>query len=101
MAPSGRSGGRAARARAGHPELDVAALTAGWRRTEVRGGREWSVQPISAARAAKAYVCPGCGGTISAGTAHLVIWRADEIMGDAAAVAGRRHWHEHCWAVAR
>jgi hypothetical protein len=99
MAPSNRARGRAAKARAGHPELDVERLTSGWRRTEVRGGREWNVQPVSEGQATKAYVCPGCGQDVTPGIAHLVAWRADGVLGDAADLAARRHWHTHCWKM--
>ncbi|MDQ1110582.1 hypothetical protein QE418_000030 [Microbacterium testaceum] len=75
-------------------------LIAGWKRTEVKRGGEWTVQPISAAQAVKDYLCPGCGRTVEAGTAHLVVWRADGVLGDAADLAARRHWHTHCWRIA-
>ena len=75
-------------------------LLAGWKRTEVRRGQEWTVQPVSGAQAAKAYVCPGCGRTIEPGTAHLVAWRADGVLGEAADLAARRHWHTTCWRIA-
>ncbi|AVL97060.1 MULTISPECIES: hypothetical protein [Microbacterium] len=75
-------------------------LLAGWKRTEVRRGVEWTVQPVSALQAQKAYVCPGCGRSVEPGTAHLVAWRADGVLGDAAALADRRHWHNHCWRIA-
>lgn len=58
------------------------------------------MQPIAGAQAVKDYICPGCGGTIVPGTAHLVAWRADGVMGEAADLAARRHWHTHCWRVA-
>ena len=99
MARSNRSKGRAERAREGHPELDVERLTTGWRRTEHRDGREWNVQPVSEAQALKAYRCPGCGLDVEPGTAHLVAWRADGVLGDAADLAARRHWHTHCWRI--
>ena len=41
----------------------------------------------------KAYLCPGCGREVDAGVAHLVTWRADGVLGDAADLAARRHWH--------
>ena len=47
--------------------------------------------------ATKTYTCPGCGLEILPGTAHTVAWRADGIMGEADDLAGRRHWHLHCW----
>jgi hypothetical protein len=75
-------------------------LLAGWKRTEVRRGVEWTVQPVSAVQAIKGYICPGCGRTIAEGTAHLVAWRADGVLGDRADLEARRHWHQHCWKVA-
>ncbi|MDQ4213287.1 hypothetical protein [Microbacterium capsulatum] len=72
-------------------------LIAGWKRTEMRGGVEWYVQPLTAAQAQKEYTCPGCSGLVLPGTAHLVVWRADGVLGDAADLAGRRHWHNGCW----
>ena len=75
-------------------------LLTGWRRTEVRRGAEWNVQPVSAGQAAKEYLCPGCGRVIAPGVAHLVIWRADGVLGDAADLAARRHWHTTCWRIA-
>lgn len=80
-------------------ELDVARLSAGWRRTETRRGFTWNVQPVSALQAVKTYVCPGCSVEITPGLAHLVVWRADGVLGDAADLAGRRHWHAQCWKV--
>lgn len=75
-------------------------LIAGWKRTEHRRGNEWYVQPISAAQATKSYSCPGCQLAVAPATAHLVVWRADGVMGDSADLAGRRHWHSHCWSIA-
>lgn len=75
-------------------------LLAGWKRSETRRGSEWTVQPVSAAQAQKDYLCPGCRQPIEAGTAHLVAWRADGVLGDAADLAARRHWHTHCWRMA-
>src|SRR5689334_16320684 len=75
-------------------------LLTGWRRTEVKRGVTWNVQPVSAAQAQKAYVCPGCGGDIEPGVAHVVAWRADGVLGDAADLAARRHWHAACWKIA-
>ncbi|WP_283111257.1 hypothetical protein [Micrococcus luteus] len=57
----------------------------------------WHVRQIPAWRAVKDYTCPGCGRVIRQGQAHLVAWRADWIMGDEDAGAGRRHWHPVCW----
>lgn len=75
-------------------------LIAGWKRSEVKRGVEYTVQPLSAPQAQKDYLCPGCGRAVVAGTAHLVVWRADGVLGDAADLAARRHWHTHCWRIA-
>ncbi|MDO4241214.1 MAG: hypothetical protein Q4C71_01620 [Microbacteriaceae bacterium] len=69
-------------------------------REVTKRGRVYSVKPVSAKQAAKEYVCPGCLQKIAAGVAHLVVWQADDIFGDAAAIAARRHWHVRCWEVA-
>lgn len=74
-------------------------MLAGWKRTEVRQGREWVIQPVSEQQALKEYRCPGCRGTIAVGTAHLVAWRADGVLGDEADLAARRHWHTRCWRI--
>ena len=74
-------------------------LLAGWKRTEVRRGVTWTVQPVAAAQAQKQYSCPGCGRLIDPGVGHVVVWRADGVLGDAADLAARRHWHTPCWRV--
>ena len=74
-------------------------LLSGWKRTEVRRGVQWTVQPVSAQQWQKPYTCPGCGGEVNPGTAHVVVWRADGILGDAADLAARRHWHTACWRI--
>jgi len=83
-----------------HDDDSLDRLIAGWKRTEVRRGVEWTVQPISAPQAQKEYLCPGCARTVAVGTAHVVVWRADGVLGDAADLAARRHWHTHCWRIA-
>ncbi|MBY6061353.1 hypothetical protein [Microbacterium esteraromaticum] len=75
-------------------------LLAGWKRTETRRGREWVVQPVSAVQAVKEYTCPGCHRTIAPQTAHVVVWRADGVLGETADLAARRHWHTQCWRIA-
>lgn len=102
--PRKRNTGRAAKARiaAQSPEPDdLNHLLGGARRTVVKSGFEWTVQPVTATRATKQYVCPDCAHPIEPGTAHVVVWRNDHIFGDEAAVTDRRHWHEHCWRLAR
>lgn len=81
------------------PDDGLHRLISGWKRTEVRRGLAWYVQPVSAARSQKAYVCPGCSRSIPPGTAHVVTWRADGVLGDAADLAARRHWHDSCWRI--
>ncbi|WP_419819125.1 hypothetical protein [Glaciibacter flavus] len=78
---------------------DLSFLLTGWLRTERKRDGEWKVQPVSAVRAAKSYVCPGCRLEVAPGVAHVVTWRADDMLGDAAALADRRHWHGHCWRI--
>lgn len=80
-------------------ELDLERALAGRLRTESKRDGVWNVQPQSASTAVKSYVCPGCGLDIPPGTAHVVTWRADGIMGEADDLAARRHWHAHCWRI--
>ena len=79
--------------------LDLERARAGAFRVEVKRDGAWNVQPQSSASALKVYTCPGCGQEIPEGTAHVVAWRADGVLGDAADLASRRHWHAHCWKV--
>jgi hypothetical protein len=91
---------RPRRRAADEPEpLDLERALAGRARVEVKRDGAWNVQPHSAASAVKVYVCPGCGLEIAEGTAHVVAWRADGVLGDAADLASRRHWHNHCWKM--
>ena len=95
MSPSRRP-----RRRDAEPQpLDVERILGGARHTEVRRDGSWNVQPQSAAASVKEYSCPGCGLAITAGTAHLVAWRADGLFGEDADLADRRHWHTHCWRI--
>jgi hypothetical protein len=80
-------------------ELDLSRVLYGAKRTESKRDGEWNVQPVSASSAAKVYTCPGCGLEIAPGTAHIVAWRADGLMGEADDLAARRHWHSHCWKI--
>lgn len=81
------------------PELDLAKALTGFKHTENKRDGVWYVQPVTAANATKVYVCPGCGNDIEPGVAHTVTWRADGIMGEENDLAGRRHWHLHCWRI--
>ncbi|CAN5343348.1 hypothetical protein BH09ACT4_BH09ACT4_06560 [soil metagenome] len=80
-------------------ELDLERALIGTKRVEVKRDGSWNVQPHGASAATKIYVCPGCALAIEQGTAHVVAWRADGLMGEADDLAGRRHWHSHCWKI--
>lgn len=80
-------------------EVDLTRALIGRMHTESRRDGVWNVQPISASTSAKVYTCPGCGLEILPGIAHQVAWRADGLMGEADDLAGRRHWHSHCWKI--
>lgn len=97
MPRSNRPRGR--RAAETDDEVDLNRALMGRLATETKRDGLWNVQPLAAASAAKAYVCPGCGLEIAPGVAHTVAWRADGIMGDAGDLADRRHWHVHCWRI--
>jgi hypothetical protein len=57
-------------------------------------GDYYEVRTVTAARATKAYRCPGCDHEIRSGTAHVVAWPAD--AGEHG-TEERRHWHTACW----
>ena len=78
-----------------HPELDVDRVRGG-RRSESAPDGEWVVQQVTAAPG-RTYTCPGCRQDIGPGTAHLVTWSGDDLLGAEAALSGRRHWHTSCW----
>ena len=80
-------------------EFDISRALFGVKTTQAKRDGLWNVQPLTAANAQKSYICPGCGLEIEPGIAHTVAWRADGIMGEADDLAGRRHWHNHCWKV--
>lgn len=80
-------------------QADLARALYGSLRTEAKRDGLWNVQPLAPTAAVKYYTCPGCGQEITPGTAHLVAWRADGLMGEADDLAARRHWHSHCWRI--
>lgn len=80
-------------------DVDFDRALYGMARIESKRGGLWNVQRVSANSALKTYVCPGCGLDVVAGQSHTVAWRADGLLGDAADLAERRHWHDHCWRV--
>lgn len=75
-----------------HVPLDVDRATGG-RRAESAPDGEWVVQHVRGSE--REYRCPGCDQVIAPGTAHVVAWREDDLLG--AGVEGRRHWHAACW----
>jgi len=79
--------------------FDISRALYGRLHTETKRDGLWNVQPLAATAAVKHYTCPGCGQEITPGTAHLVAWRADGLMGEADDIAARRHWHAHCWRI--
>lgn len=79
--------------------IDLSRALFGGRHTEAKRDGLWNVQPVAAPSAVKAYTCPGCGNQVTPGTAHIVAWRADGLMGETEDLAARRHWHSHCWKI--
>jgi hypothetical protein len=79
--------------------IDLSRALFGGRHTESKRDGLWNVQPVSAPAAAKPYTCPGCRTPVAVGTAHVVNWRADGLMGESEDLAARRHWHSHCWKI--
>ncbi|TFC83873.1 hypothetical protein E3T23_01010 [Cryobacterium cheniae] len=97
MARSNRPRGR--KPGPGSEDDGLERMRAGWRRTETRRDGLWTVQPVPGPQALKSYVCPGCHREVAPGTAHVVAWRGDGVMGEASDLAARRHWHSHCWKI--
>ncbi|WP_347346970.1 hypothetical protein [Nigerium sp.] len=76
-------------------------LSASLARAQTKADGRWIVQTISADRALKPYLCPGCNHTIPVGLGHVVVWPDQPSIGSASAVGERRHWHVPCWARRR
>ncbi|MDR2930005.1 MAG: hypothetical protein LBV06_03755 [Propionibacteriaceae bacterium] len=72
-------------------------LSSSFAHAETYDGRRWIVATMAAAKASKAYRCPGCQSPITPGTAHLVVWPDTPQLGSERAVDDRRHWHTGCW----
>jgi ribosomal protein L37AE/L43A len=75
------------------PELNLDAVRAGIKRTEIKNGVEYNVQTTTGARADddKIWVCPHCHLNITKGIAHTVAWDAHRD------ISTRRHFHNACW----
>jgi hypothetical protein len=69
----------------------------GTQRVEEWGDVDWVVRSLTGSSSAKNYRCPGCDQEIRPGTPHVVVWRAEPLMGTDA--DDRRHWHTACWAA--
>ncbi|MEN8581986.1 ATP/GTP-binding protein [Arthrobacter sp. KBS0703] len=79
------------------PELDLERARAGIARRESAPDGVWMVRSMTARKAEKAYICPGCSTAVLPGVAHLVVWADDHLFGAAAGLSERRHWHTNCW----
>lgn len=75
-----------------HVPLDLERSTGG-RRAESAPDGEWVVQQVRGSE--REYRCPGCDQVIVPGTAHVVAWRSDDLLG--AGLENRRHWHTACF----
>ena len=58
-------------------------------------GLDWVVRSIRGSSSTKTYRCPGCDQEIVPATPHVVVWRAEPIVGQGP--EDRRHWHTSCW----
>ncbi len=67
----------------------------GGTRSEQGADGTWTVRSVTSAT--KSYLCPGCHQDIPAGTAHVVAWQVDALLGSEAGLELRRHWHRACW----
>ena len=97
-----RRGRRPAAGRAagepGDEGVDRDRLLGGLQRRETHPDGEWFVRSVSGAASRKTYRCPGCDHEVVPGTPHLVVWRADAVVGFGG-LDDRRHWHTPCWAA--
>lgn len=94
---AGKAPGKAGAKRGPVPELDLERARTGVARRESAPDGDWMVRSITASRAEKTYICPGCSTAVLPGVAHLVVWSEDHLFGAAAGLAERRHWHSNCW----
>jgi hypothetical protein len=69
----------------------------GGRSTQHTRDGDYLVRSVPGAAARKTYRCPGCQQLIPIGTAHLVVWPAEDQSWLRSAVDSRRHWHTSCW----
>jgi hypothetical protein len=88
--PGGRPG--ADHESEGQAGRGAALIGLGPQRVESWPDGDWVVRQVPGAAATKQYRCPGCDQEIRPGTAHVVVWSAEE-----PGPAERRHWHTACW----
>lgn len=93
--PTGRSSKRRSRAEGPAP-LDLQRALGG-RSSEDAADGSWTVQSVTGSD--KTFRCPGCQQVIAGGTAHVVAWASDGLLGPQAALEDRRHWHRSCWGA--
>ncbi|GAA1618787.1 MULTISPECIES: hypothetical protein [Brevibacterium] len=79
------------------PGRDLSESVGGLRRSRDLPDGTWSVQQVAGNASGKVYVCPGCGQSVSAATAHIVAWRQSAPHGIDIGVDARRHWHTRCF----
>lgn len=79
----------------GHVPLDPDRLRSVPRSETGPDGSAWTVRQVRGSD--KEYRCPGCDQIIPAGTAHVVAWQSDHLLGEQAGLDSRRHWHSSCW----
>ena len=92
------AGGRRSRKRPygeAHVPLDLDRLQSVPQTQTGPGGEPYTVRKVRGAD--KSYRCPGCQQLIAAGTAHVVAWPTEHILGSDVALGERRHWHSACW----
>jgi len=89
------------RGKADDEDFDLSRALVGRLHIESRRDGAWNVQPLAGTSSTKSYTCPGCSLEVTPGTAHVVAWRADGLMGAQDDLAARRHWHSHCWSIKR
>jgi hypothetical protein len=95
-----RSNGSLRRDGSGEPRgksPDGPSATLGGRSTQQTRYGDFYVRSVPGAAARKTYRCPGCQQLLQVGTAHLVVWPAEDLSWLQSAVDSRRHWHSSCW----
>ncbi len=87
------------RSKHARPHRQLAVSTTATRRQLSNG--VYIEKQVPAAQAVKSYVCPGCNTRIAPGQAHVVAWPEQAGLGEPVGIVARRHWHRHCWSIAR